>query len=124
MRFFLILILANLSFPTTSSFVGEFLILIGAFKNNTLIAFLASFSIILSCIYSIWLYNRVIFGPIILAISSLNNNYKFNDLYRREFFILLIFILLVFLMGIYPKIFLDVLHISVTNLIKYVIYLY
>jgi NADH:ubiquinone oxidoreductase subunit 4 (subunit M) len=50
--FFLIFILANLSFPTTSSFIGEFLILLGAFKNNTIITFLASFSIILSCIYS------------------------------------------------------------------------
>jgi NADH-quinone oxidoreductase subunit M len=100
--FFLILILANISFPSTASFVAEFMLLSDIFNKNILVALLAGLGIILGAIYSVWLYNRVMFGYV-----NLNIRY-FSDLNFREYFILLIMIFFVFLMGIYPTFFLGI----------------
>jgi NADH-quinone oxidoreductase subunit M len=71
---FLVFILSNMGFPGTSGFVGEILILIAIFSFNHKIAFLISFSMVFSAIYSLWLYNRIMF-------SELKNfNYKKNNL--------------------------------------------
>ena len=56
--------MANVGLPGTSGFVGEFLTLIGAFKANTWVAFLATTGVILSAVYALWLYRRMIFGPL------------------------------------------------------------
>ena len=111
---FLIFTLGNLSLPGTSSFVGEFLILVGTFQTNTFIATLAATGMILGGAYSIWLYNRVVFGnfkPHYIA--------NFADVNRREFFLFLPFIVGVFWMGIYPEVFLDPMHCSVSNIIQH-----
>jgi len=111
--FFFVFTLGNLSLPGTSSFVGEFLILLGVFQTNTFIATLAATGMILGGAYSIWLYNRVVFGN--LKPIYLN---QFADLNRREFFILLPFMLCIFWMGIYPSIFLESFHLSVANILQ------
>lgn len=110
--FFLIFTLANIAFPGTSSFVGEFLIFLGIFQENTTIGFLSAFGVILSACYSIWLYNRVIFRNI-----KLNSLFKFRDLKKTERFIFYPLLFFVFLMGIYPKIFLDLTYIPVLRII-------
>ena len=104
---FLILTLANISFPGTSSFIGEFLVMIGLAQTNTIITVLAGLGINLGASYSLWLYNRLIFG-------SLKTIYikSFIDLNRMEFFILILFISLIFIMGIFPNLFLDYIHAS------------
>lgn len=81
---FFIFILSNLSFPGTSSFIGEFLVLLGCFNKNNLVAFWAATSICLSASYSLWFYNRLVFGKLNKRIL---NNYC--DLTLREFAILL-----------------------------------
>lgn len=111
---FLLFTMANISLPGTSSFVGEFLVLIGAFQSNPSIAFFATTGIILGAAYSVWLYNRVAFGN--LKIDYIT---KFVDLNQRELYIFLPFIVLVLLMGIYPDIFLSPMHMSVMNLIEH-----
>lgn len=111
--FFFVFTLGNLSLPGTSSFVGEFLILLGVFQTNTFIATLAATGMILGGAYSIWLYNRVVFGN--LKPIYLN---QFADLNRREFFILLPFVACIFWMGIYPSIFLESFHLSVANILQ------
>lgn len=111
---FLFFTLANMSMPGTSSFVGEIMVLIGAFQSNTSITVLASTGIILGAAYSIWLYNRVAFG----AIKTIYIN-KFTDINRREMFIFTPLVLLVLIMGIYPEVFLDTMHVSVANLIEH-----
>lgn len=111
--FFFVFTLGNLSLPGTSSFVGEFLILLGVFQTNTFIATLAATGMILGGAYSIWLYNRVVFGN--LKPIYLN---QFADLNRREFFILLPFVVCIFWMGIYPSIFLESFHFSVANILQ------
>ena len=92
---FFILILSNISFPGTSSFIGEFLILVGLFENNHFSALIATFSIILTAVYSIWLYNRIIF-------NKLNSSYysKFSDFSKKEFTVAAIFCFLTVLFGL------------------------
>lgn len=111
---FMIFTLANISLPGTSSFVGEFLVLIGAFNSNTTIAFFATTGIILGAAYSLWLYNRVVFGNLKIQYIT-----SFYDTTQREVYIFIPFVLLVFLMGIYPEIFLDPMHISIANLVQH-----
>nr|BBD14149.1 NADH dehydrogenase subunit 4 [Ophirina amphinema] len=111
---FLLFTMANISLPGTSSFVGEFLSLLGCYEVSTFMAFIASIGVVLGAGYSIWLYNRVCFGN--LKIDYVN---KFTDLSRREYLILLPFAIFTILFGIYPDLFLNLIHFSVLNIIEY-----
>nr|YP_007890616.1 NADH dehydrogenase subunit 4 [Jakoba bahamiensis]AGH24110.1 NADH dehydrogenase subunit 4 [Jakoba bahamiensis] len=111
---FLIFTMANISLPGTSSFIGEFLVLVGVFNSNTTVAFFATTGIILGAAYSLWLYNRVAFGNLKIDYISL-----YSDVTRREFFIFLPLVILVFVMGIYPDLFLDPMHVSIANTIQH-----
>jgi len=112
---FMFFTMANIAFPLTANFVGEFLILVGIFQVNTTVAFLSATGMILGGGYSLWLYNRIAFGN--LKIQSIK---AYSDINRRELFIQLPLILGTFLMGIYPEIFLDPMHVSVANLIEHI----
>ena len=108
----MIFTLAALGLPGTSGFVGEFLILMGAFRDNFLVATVACFGVILGAAYMLWLYKRVIFG-------KLNNEdlLKINDLNKSEFLILLIIAIPTLFFGFYPEPLLNTIQISVNNLI-------
>ena len=110
--FFLIFTMANIGLPGTSGFVGEFLTLLGAFKVNLYVAFFATTGVILSAAYALWLYKRVIFGVI-----TNNEIEKLLDLNMREYMILLPFVLLIILFGVYPNIIIDMTAASTTHLI-------
>lgn len=111
---FLVFTMANISLPGTSSFVGEFLVLVGIFNSNTTVAFFATTGIILGAAYSLWLYNRVVFGNLKKTYIEL-----YSDVNLREFFVFIPFVVLVFIMGIYPDIFLNPMHVSVANIIQH-----
>lgn len=112
---FLIFTMANIALPGTSSFVGEFLILSGAFKVSTSATFLGATGMVLGGGYSLWLFNRIVYGN--LKIQYLTS---FQDINIREFFVFLPLIIGTFFMGIYPEIFLDVIHGSVNNLVAHI----
>jgi len=112
--FFFLFTLGNVGFPSTVNFVGEFLILIGLWKVNVNIAIISAIGIILSIIYAIWLYNRLIFGQF-----RLNSLKRFSDCSFREFNLLIPFFFLIFLSGIFPNYILQELNISVNNYILY-----
>jgi proton-translocating NADH-quinone oxidoreductase chain M len=112
---FLFFILANMGFPGTSSFVSEFLVLVGAFQSNVIVTTLATTGVIWGAGYSIWLYNRVAFGNIRTSHIT-----AFQDLDRREFFVFVPCVFLTLLMGLYPEIFLNAMHVSITHLIEQV----
>ena len=107
--FFLWFTLANISLPGTSAFVGELLVLVGLFQMNTLITTLAAIGMILGAAYSLWLYNRVVFGNFKPYVTS-----TFSDINRRELFMILPFAIAVLWMGVYPQVFLEIMHPSVT----------
>jgi len=112
---FLFFILANISVPGTSSFVGEFLILTSVGASNFIIAGLAALSVILGAAYSIWLYNRVCFGPSskFLPIDPV----LLPDLSRREVFILIPLVFTTLYMGVSPNNFIDVIHYSLAKIV-------
>ena len=110
---FMVFTMANVGLPGTSGFVGEFLVLLGAFQANTWLAFFAATGVILSAAYALWLYRRVIFG--VLEKESLK---QLMDLTPREKVILFPLIALVIFFGVYPMPVFDVTEASVQALIN------
>tara|TARA_Y100000590_G_scaffold4480_1_gene6003 strand:+ start:11136 stop:12638 length:1503 start_codon:yes stop_codon:yes gene_type:complete len=109
---FMIFTLAALGLPGTSGFVGEFLVLIGIFKKNILVAVLASLGVILAAAYMLWLYRRVALGKIT------NTEIKdMNDLNKTEIYIFASLIFLTLFFGFYPEPLLNTIDISINNLI-------
>ena len=107
--FFLVFTMANIAIPGTSSFVGEFLILVGIFSFSTTAGFIGSSSMVLGGVYSLWLLNRIIYGNI-----KIEYMLHFNDFNIREFFSLFPLIIGVLIIGFYPEVFLkDISGISV-----------
>ena len=109
---FMIFTLGGLGLPGTSGFVGEFLILVGSFQINYIVAILATTGVILSAAYMLWLYRRVVFGKIIN--SELK---KMKDLNISELYILYPLALLIILFGFYPEPFFNSIEVSINNLI-------
>jgi len=110
---FLIFTLANIAVPGTGSFVSELLLLVGLFKHNYFITFFAATGMVLGAVYSLWLYNRIFFG--LIKTKYIN---QFEDINKRELFLFIPLIILVFIMGIYPDIFLQSMNISILNLLE------
>jgi len=113
--FVMLFSMANAGLPGTSGFVGEFLVILAAVKLNFWIAFLAALSLILGAAYTLWMYKRVIYGGVgnahVAALADLN---------RREFWLLGTLVAAVLLLGVWPKPFIDVMHVSVTDLLAHV----
>ncbi|MFI5305456.1 MAG: NADH-quinone oxidoreductase subunit M [Nitrospiria bacterium] len=107
--------LSSLGLPGTNSFIGEFLVLIGAFLSNKLIGVLATFGIIWAAVYMLWMLQRVLFGEI-----TKEANGKLPDLSWREISTLIPLLILVFYIGFYPNPFLSVMHASVNHLLEQV----
>ncbi len=108
---FMLFTLASIGLPGTGGFIGEILVLFGAFQSNTWVAALAALGIILGAAYMLWLYRRVIFGA--LTKEDLKS---ILDLDRREIAVFAPLVVVVLWMGIYPNSFLDVMHASVDKL--------
>jgi NADH-quinone oxidoreductase subunit M len=108
---FMVFTMANVGLPGTSGFVGEFLTLMGAFQNNTWVAFFATTGVILSAGYALWLYRRVVFGK--LEKASLKH---ITDMTPREALALVPLIVLTIFFGVYPSPILDVFGASVESL--------
>jgi NADH-quinone oxidoreductase subunit M len=101
-----------LGLPGTSGFVGEFLIIVGVFQKNILVAVLSSAGIIFAAAYMLWLYRRVVFGK--LVSSELK---KVADLNSIETYILISLAFLILFFGFYPAPLFDTIGTSINNLI-------
>ena len=110
---FMVFTLGALGLPGTSGFVGEFLILMGAFKKSFLVATIASLGVILGAAYMLWLYKRIIFGEII------NNELKsMIDLKKFEILILFSLVVPIIFFGFYPEPLINSIEVSVENLLN------
>ena len=110
---FMLFTLAALGLPGTSGFVGEFLILMAAFKENFLVAVIASFGVIIGAAYMLWLYKRVVFGKLI------NNDLKqMIDLNKSELFILSCLGIPTLFFGFYPDPLINTIEVSISDLIE------
>ncbi len=99
---FMVVILSSIGLPFTNGFVGEFLILLGSFKANTVYGVVAASGVILAACYMLWMYQRVVFGKV-----TKPQNADLEDLTLREKLVLVPLVLMIFWIGIYPKPFLD-----------------
>jgi NADH-quinone oxidoreductase subunit M len=109
---FMVFMLASVGLPGTSGFVGEFLVLMGAFQSNTWAALFATTGLILGAPYMLYLYRRVVFGELVRAELR-----SILDLNKRELATFAPLVALVLWMGVYPKPFLDVFAASVDNVV-------
>ncbi len=113
-RVFLLFSLANISFPLTSSFVGEFLIFVGLLQNNFWATLFASTSRVLGAVYTLWTFNRIFFGNIsVLSVTA------YKDLDRKEVALFLFPIVSLFIRGIRPHVFLDFFLVDCRNILEH-----
>ena len=110
---FMIFMLASVGLPGTAGFVGEILVLIGVYQVNTWVAALAALGVILGAAYMLWLYRRTVFGEL-----EKDDLKQILDMNSREIAFFAPLIVLAIVMGVYPGPFLDVMHVSVDNLIQ------
>ena len=113
--FMMLFAMANAGLPATSGFVGEFLVILAAVKVNFWLGALAATIMILGAAYTLWMYKRVIYG----AFAN-DHVAQLTDLSRREFWLLASVAALVLWMGVWPKPFVDVMHVSVADLLAHV----
>ena len=110
---FMVFTLASVGLPGTSGFIGEFLTILGAFQFNTILAVLSATGIILSVVYMLYLYKRVVFG--------IQKNEKLKDILDldlRESIIMIALIIVIILIGIFPNIFLDPMRLPIEIIIN------
>jgi len=109
---FLVITLASIALPLTNGFIGEFLILIGAWKWNTTMAAFAATGVILSAVYMLWMFQRVNYGP-------LNNekNAALPDLTPREWALMVPTVAMCLFMGVFPNVFLKPMEPSINKVI-------
>ncbi|TMG74162.1 MAG: NADH-quinone oxidoreductase subunit M [Betaproteobacteria bacterium] len=107
--------MANAGLPATSGFVGEFMVIMGAMGKSFWLALVAASTMILGAAYTLWMYKRVIFGPV-----ANDHVAKLPDLNAREAMVLGALALAVLWMGVYPKPFTEVMHASVNDLLRHV----
>ncbi len=109
---FMFFTMANVGLPGTSGFVGEFLTLLGTFRANTWVAFVAATGVILSAAYALWLYRRVTMGALIK--ESLRT---ITDMTPRERWIFAPLIAMTLILGVYPRLVTDITGPSVQALL-------
>jgi len=113
--FMMLFAMANAGLPGTSGFVGEFLVIVGAFKVNIWYAVLLATILIFGAAYTLWMYKRVIFGEV-----ANDKVAALKDINPREALFLGVLALAVLILGLWPYPFLDVMHVSVENLLQQV----
>jgi len=111
--FMMLFAMANAGLPGTSGFVGEFLVILGAFQVSVWYAFAAATTLIFGAAYTLWMYKRVLFGEVGNAKVA-----ELTDATPREIVFLTLLAVAVLVMGLWPYPFLDVLHASVEHLLQ------
>ena len=106
--------MANTGLPGTSGFVGEFLVILGAFQVNAWYAILAALTLVFGAAYTLWMVKRVIYGTVLNdAVAAL------EDINAREIVMLSILAAMVLIVGVWPNPILEVMHVSVENLLQH-----
>src|SRR5258708_713927 len=107
--------MANCGLPATSGFVGAFMVIVGAMKFNFWVAFLAGTTLVFGAAYTLWMYKRVIFGEV-------GNRHvaELSDANTRELLVLGLLAIAVLWLGVHPAPFTEIMHASVSDLLKHV----
>ena len=111
--FFMLFAMSNVGLPGTSGFVGEFMIILSAFQAHFWVAFFAASTLILGAAYTLWMYKRVFFGPVIAG-SGVGN---LKDIRSGNLVVFILLAIGVIWIGIYPQWLLHLLHASVNHIL-------
>src|SRR6185295_11436778 len=98
---FMVIMLSSVGLPGLNGFVGEFLILLGAFDTHRVAAIVSVSGVLLGAVYLLWMYQRVMFGPL-----ENPKNRELKDLSPREVLVFVPILIMLFVMGLYPRPFL------------------
>ena len=109
---FMLVTFASVGLPGLNGFIGEFLILLGSFERSPVLTIFAASGVILGAIYMLWMFQRVMFGPL-----TNEKNKALADLTTRELVYLAPILVLIVLMGVYPQPFLEVMQPSVERIV-------
>ncbi|MFZ9391016.1 MAG: NADH-quinone oxidoreductase subunit M [Burkholderiaceae bacterium] len=112
---FVLFAMANSGLPATSGFVGEFMVILGAVDYNFWIALLAATTLVFGAAYSLWMIKRVVFGEV-----ANDHVAELKDVGPREFWMLMGLAFFVLLMGLWPAPFVEVMQVSVQDLLQHV----
>ena len=107
--------MANAGLPGTAGFIGEWMVILGAVQFNFWIGMLAASALIFGAAYTLWMVKRVYFGEV-----ANDHVRELADINAREYLLLAVLAICTLAMGLYPKPFTDVMHVSVTELIRHV----
>ena len=110
---FMVFAMSNVGLPGTSGFVGEFMVILSAFKANFWIAFAAALTLIIGASYTLWMYKRVFYGEV-----SSEKVATLKDVSWLEWSVLMMLVLAIFLLGFYPESLLRVMHASIDHLVQ------
>ena len=110
--FAVIFSMANVGLPGTSGFVGEFMVILSAFKANLWYGTLAALTLVIGAAYTLWMVKRVFFGPV-----TNQNVEKLQDLNKREFAIMATLAIAIIALGVFPSPLIEVMHTSVEHLL-------
>jgi NADH-quinone oxidoreductase subunit M len=110
---FMLVTLSSIGLPGLNGFVGEFLVLLGAFQSARPFAIVAATGVILSAVYMLWMFQRVMFGKI-----THEENAKLKDLSPREWAVLLPVVVLIIWLGVYPQPFLRTMDTSINQILS------
>jgi NADH-quinone oxidoreductase subunit M len=113
---FLLVAFSSMGVPGMNGFIGELLILIGAFKASVIYGLIATIGLILGAVYLLWMYKRVMYGDI-----TKDENRKLKDMTGREYAYLVPIIIFIIWIGVCPKPFLDKMDATVQHLLQMVI---
>jgi NADH-quinone oxidoreductase subunit M len=110
--FFMLFAMSNVGLPGTSGFIGEFMVIISAFKASFWITAIAALTLVIAASYTLWMYKRVFFGPV--ANEGVAN---LQDCTLLDKFIFSLLAIAVLFIGLYPKPLLNMFHATVANLL-------
>jgi NADH-quinone oxidoreductase subunit M len=110
--FFMIIMLGSIAFPLTNSFVGEFLLLLGVFEYNKILAVFAGLTIIFGAVYMLWMFQRTMYGEPKQLTTG------FADLTTREIIVLVPVIVVILWIGIYPQMFIGIAEPAVRTILE------
>lgn len=117
---FIIITMSSIAVPLTNGFIGEFLILLGAYKYQPGVAAISVSGVVLGAAYMLWMVKRVFFGPKgeLVQVAEKDKEHALHDLGARELAVLAPLVVVVFWMGLYPSYFLNFSKVSIENLVN------
>lgn len=110
--FFMLFCMANVGLPGTAGFVGEFMVILSAFKANIWVALIATSTLVLAAAYTLWMVKKVFFGPVAPGVEQM------RDIHGVDILVYSLMAVGVFAIGLYPQFLLNMMHASVDHLLR------